>query len=172
MISHQKHTFLFFCLVLLMLGLTQCRFVNYSLTGVNTEAKTIYVANFQNRAGNGPPSLGQDFTERLKEYYQRNSPLAIADKEGELEISGHVKTYQVLPIAPSGDSRAAQNRLTIAVELDFVNRKDEKKNFTQSFSFYSDFPQEQTLDQVESTKIDEIFEQIILDIFNKTVADW
>ncbi len=170
--NYPKHLLLLVCYLGILLGLTQCKFVRYSLTGVNTEATTIFVANFQNRAGNGPPNLGQDFTERLKEYYQRNSPLAIADADGELIIEGHIKTYQVLPIAPSGDSQAAQNRLSISVEVDFVNTLDDEKNFKQSFSFYSDFPQEQTLDQVENAKIDEIFEQVILDIFNKTVADW
>lgn len=159
-----------FCALCLILG--QCRFVSYSFSGVNTDAKSIFVDVFQNRAGNGPPNVGQDFTERLREYYQRNSPLSIADKEGELEIRGYVKTYEVQPIAASGDSRAAQNRLTIGVEIDFLNKLDEKKNFKQTFSFYSDFAQEQTLDQVEAAKIDEIFEQLILDIFNKTVADW
>lgn len=170
--NHLKYPILSIYFLGALLSLTQCKFVRYSLSGVNTEATTIFVANFQNRAGNGPPSLGQDFTERLKEYYQRNSPLAIADSDGELKVEGYVKTYQVMPIAPSGDSQAAQNRLSITVEVDFVNTLDDKKNFKQSFSFYSDFPQEQTLDQVENAKIDEIFEQIILDIFNKTVADW
>ncbi|GAB4404960.1 MAG: hypothetical protein OHK0053_30650 [Microscillaceae bacterium] len=144
----------------------------YSFSGTSTDARTIFVDNFQNISGGGPPSLAQDFTEQLKEYYQRNSPLSLANEEAELIVRGQIKQYQVSPIAAGGDSRAAQNRLTIGIEVDFTDTRNEKANFTQTFTFYSDFAQELTLEQVEVEKIEEIFEQLILDIFNKTVADW
>jgi len=146
----------------------------YSLSGYNSRAKTIFIGNFLNRAGGGPPSLNIDFTERLKEYYQRNSPLNIANNEkgGELVILGTIVRYQMEPIAATGNDVAAQNRLTIGVEVDFKNTTEEKKDFKQTFSFYADFPQAQTLSQVENQLVDTIFDQIVLDIFNKTVADW
>jgi hypothetical protein len=146
----------------------------YSFSGINTTAKTIFVGNFQNRAGGGPPTLNIDFTERLKEYYQRNSRLAISDaeKDGELVVLGTITQYQMTPIAATGNDIAAQNRLTIAVEVEFVNKVVEKKDFKQAFSFYADFPQNQTLTQVEAQLIENIFDQLVLDIFNKTVADW
>ncbi|TAE69057.1 MAG: hypothetical protein EAZ85_13505 [Bacteroidetes bacterium] len=158
--------------VLLVFCFQNCS-VRYSFTGANTLAKTIFVSNFQNRSTGGPPSLNIDFTEKLKEYYQRNSALRIVDKknEGELSVTGSISGYTMSPIAATAD-QAAQNRLTITVEVDFVNTLEQKKNFKQNFSFYSDFPPNQSLSQVEGGKINEILEQIILDIFNKTVADW
>lgn len=159
-------------LFVFLISLQNCS-VRYSFTGANTLAKTIYISNFQNRSTGGPPSLNIDFTEKLKEYYQRNSALKIMDKknEGELAVTGSITGYTMSPIAATAD-QAAQNRLTIMVEVDFVNTLEQKKNFKQNFSFYSDFPPNQSLSQVEGGKISEILEQIILDIFNKTVADW
>lgn len=146
--------------------------VKYSLSGVSTDAKTIYVGNFLKRSSNGPANMGIDFTERLKEYYQRNTPLDLAGQEAELLVTGNIEGYTITPIAPTGDDKAAKNRLTIAIEVDFVDTRNDRKNFTQTFSFYDDFEQTQSLAEVETDKIDIIFEQIILDIFNKTVADW
>lgn len=164
--------FLFYQILLFTFGslLSSCGV--YSFSGTSTSASSIFVGNFLNRASNGPANLGINFTEKLKDYYQRNTKLDIVAKDGELNVTGNIIRYEMTPIAPTSEATAAQNRLTIAVEVDFVDAKDEKKNFKQTFSFYSDFPQNQALAQVENTKIDEIFEQIILDVFNKTVADW
>jgi hypothetical protein len=53
-----------------------------------------------------------------------------------------------------------------------VNRLDETKNFDQEFSFYQDFPQNQTLTQVEKGLVPKLVDQIILDLFNKIAGDW
>ncbi len=144
----------------------------YSLSGISTTANTIQVGNFVNQAPNGPANLGQDFTERLKEYYQRNSSLSIVENNGELIINGYIARYDVVPIANTSNDEAAQNRLEISVSVDFVDTIENTNSFNQSFSFFFDFSQEQTLDQVEPVAVDEIFEQIILDIFSKTLTNW
>lgn len=153
-----------------LIGLSGCGV--YSFTGVNTTAKSIFVGNFVNRASAGPANLGINFTEKLKEYYQRNSALNIVNKDGELAVTGNITKFQVSPVAATAQDRAAENRLTIEVEVDFVDVKNDKKNFTQTFSFYQNFPQNQTLTQVQEEKVEAILNQIVIDIFNKTVADW
>ena len=158
------------CFLILTLSTSSCGIYSFN-PGSTGSAETIAVGNFLNRSS-GPANMGITFTERLKEYYQRNTKLKLSNKEADLVVTGNIVRYQMDPIAATATDRAAQNRLTIGVEVDFVNNTDEKKNFKQTFSFYSDFPQNQTLAQVEKDKIDEIFEQIVLDIFTKTVADW
>lgn len=148
--------------------------VQYSFTGINTEARTVYINNFIARVAGGPPSLGQNFTETLKEYYLQNSPLNLAfdSNDGQLWIEGEIVNYQVTPLAPVGGDQAAQNRLTIAVDLDFTNTLDDEKSFERQFSFYRDFDASVTLAQIEDEAIEEIFEQIAFDIFNATLSDW
>lgn len=53
------------------------------------------------------------------------------------------------PQAPTSDDKAGLNRLTLKIQFSLVNRLDETKNFDQEFNFYQDFPQNQTLTQVE-----------------------
>ncbi len=146
----------------------------YSFTGINLDPniKSIAISNFYNNAGNGPANISQTLTEELRDYYQSNSPLSITSPDGDLVVSGTIMGYDVTPVAPSGDAQASLNRLTIRVQVKFVNNLDETKNFESQFSHYADFPQEQTLSQVEAGLIDVIFERIVYDVFNKTVADW
>ncbi len=146
----------------------------YSFTGISLDPniKSIAINNFYNNAGNGPANLSQTFTEELRDYYQGNSPLSITSPDGDLVVSGTIIGYDVTPVAPSGDALASLNRLTIRVQVKFVNNADDTKNFESQFSHYADFPQEQTLSQVEAGLIDVIFERLVYDIFNKTVADW
>ncbi len=162
-------SFYTFCCAFLLCG---CGI--YSFTGAYTTAESIFVGSFLNRAGNGSPSLTIDFTEKLKEYYQRNTRLKIIDleKDGQLVVTGSIVNYRLDPVAATANE-AAQNRLTIGVEVNFTNRKEPKKNFKQNFSFYKNFPPNQTLTQLEGTSdVGEILDQIIQDIFTKTVADW
>ncbi|MCC5919865.1 MAG: LPS assembly lipoprotein LptE [Cyclobacteriaceae bacterium] len=153
----------------------------YSFTGVNISPniETIYIENFFNDTGQGPANISQLFTEGLKDYFQQNTSLRIVSQDGDLSLSGAIVGYNVAPTAPvaSGDQNvpdeAGLMRLTITVKAEYVNIEDDEFDFNRSFSFYADFnPRQTTLTAVENELVDEIFEQIILDIFNASVANW
>ena len=159
------------------LGLAACGV--YSFTGVAITAKTISIENFYNDADGGPPDMAQTFTNKLRDYYQQNTNLAFVANEGEIQLEGAVTSYRLTPIAPSagnstlqGDA-AALTRLTITVSVTYLNVTDETFDFdNKQFSFYSDFDNSQNITSIEDQLIDEIYDQIILDIFNASVANW
>ena len=75
--------------------------------------------------------------------------------------------------AITANEQAAQNRLTVTVKIDFVNRKYPEDDFQgKSFSAYADFDAMTSLESVESTLCEDIVEQLCEDIFNATVANW
>ncbi|WP_051295830.1 LptE family protein [Eisenibacter elegans] len=146
----------------------------YSFSGISTTAKTIYIGNFFNQAAAGPANLGQQFTEDLKGYFLQNSRLQLVNSPGDadLTLEGMVVGYTAMPQGVTANDAGAVNRLTITVDVDFKNMIEEDKDFRRQFSFYQDFPQNQDLSTVEVRLISQIFEQINLDIFNATLADW
>ncbi len=151
----------------------------YSFTGSGTNAKTIAIQEFYNNTDLGPANLGQVFTNSLKDYMIQNTNLSVVAENGELQMEGIVTGYQVTQIAPraSGDptqiDAAASSRLTITVRVTYVNTLDETMSFKdKSFSFYRDFPNDLNLPDIEDGLIRQIFEQIILDIFNASIANW
>ena len=146
----------------------------YSFTGttLSPDLKSITISNFTMATAGGPANLALNFNEKLKEYYQRYTNLKVLPNNGDLSLEGSITNYDLLAVAPTASDQAGLNRLQVTVQVRFVNNKDETKNFEQSFSFYQDFPQNQTLTQNESRLVPKILDQLVLDIFNKTAADW
>ncbi|MCK8494193.1 MULTISPECIES: LPS assembly lipoprotein LptE [Spirosoma] len=151
---------------------TSCGVYSFTGTTLSPDIKTVTVNNFVLATAGGPANLPLTFNERLKEYYQRYTNLKVVPNNGDMVLEGNITGYDLLAVAPTAQDQAGVNRLQITVLARFYNNKDESKNFEQSFSFYQDFPQNQTLSQNESRLIPKILDQIVLDIFNKTAADW
>jgi hypothetical protein len=154
--------------------------ISYSFTGAATTAKTIQVEDFFNNTDLGPANLGQTFTNKLKEYFQQNSSLRVVPENGELQIEGTITQYGITPIAPvSGTASgqrgdpAALTRLTIAVRANYVDTIKPENNFKdRNFSFYTDFPSAQDFNSVQESLEKKILDQIYIDIFNATLANW
>jgi hypothetical protein len=146
----------------------------YSFKGASLDPnlKTIEISNIRMETAGGPANLSLEINEKLKEYFQRNTSLKITNKNPDLQIEGSIIGYELTPQAPTGDDKAGLNRLTLTIQFRLINRLDEDKNFEQEFSFYQDFPQNQTLPQVEKEIIPKLVDQIILDLFNKIAGDW
>ena len=88
-------------------------------------------------------------------------------------IAGEITGYKISPMTATAEQTAAQNRITITVNVRFYNNKLEEDNFERSFSFYHDFPADQSLSgSLLSEAYDVILERITQDIFNASVAKW
>jgi len=153
--------------------------VSYSMTGTTTSASTISVVEFYNNADLGPANMGQTLTNELKNYFIQNSSLRVVPEEGELQMEGEITDFRLTPISPTSTGNpdeitsASSTRLTITVKATYINTLDEKMSFKdKSFSFYKDFPNEINLSDVEEQYTRQIFERIINDIFNASVANW
>jgi hypothetical protein len=168
--------------IVLVFVLFQSCSVKYSFTGTNINyetTKTFSVDNFFNDSGGGPANMEQRFTESLKEYYQRNTQLELIRSNGDLQFSGAINRYTLTPISavssgnPNLPDRAGQMRLSISVEVEYININNEEENIKQSFSFFQDYdPRTTTLLDVENQLVEQIFKNIIQDIFTATVANW
>lgn len=151
----------------------------YSFQGTTTNAKNISITEFYNNTDLGPANLGQTFTNRLKDYFIQNTNLSVVQTNGELQLEGIITEYRINPIAPTASTdpskanSASSTRLTIVIKANYLNTLDETMSFKdKSFSFYKDFPNDQNLADIEEQLIKQIFDQISLDIFNASVANW
>lgn len=153
--------------------------VKYSMSGSTSSASTISIIEFYNNTELGQANMGQTFTNQLKTYIIQNSSISVIQEEGELQMEGEITDFRLTPIAPTatGDpnaiNQASSTRLTITVKASYVNTLDETMSFRdRSFSFYKDFPNDQNFTDVEEQYTKQIFERIINDIFNASVANW
>ena len=145
----------------------------YSFTGANTAAETVQIDYFPNNAPLVEPSLSPKFTEYLQDLFVRQTNLTLVNSGGELQIEGEITNYTINPTAATADQTAAQNRLTITVNVRFYNNLNDEDNFEKNFSHYYDYgANEQLAGSTLEAAYEEIFEKITQDIFSATVAKW
>ena len=164
--------------VIIVLSITITLLLNgcgiYNFTGAKpVNAKTFQVNYFQNNADLIEPGIDLKFTRELQDIIQNQTNLNLVNQGGELLYEGEIVDYRISPMTATADQRAAQNRLTIAVNVRFSNRNKEDDNFEKRFSFFYDFDaNEQLVGSKLSAGLEEIFERITQDIFNATLAKW
>jgi len=146
----------------------------YNFTGAKpVNAKTFQVNYFQNNAPLIEPGIERTFTLELQDIVQSQTNLNLVTQGGELIYEGEIVDYRITPMTATADQRAAQNRLTISVNVRFSNRNSEEDDFEKRFSFFYDFDaNEQLVGSQLTNALDVIFERITQDIFNESLAKW
>jgi len=145
----------------------------YSFTGIETSAKTFQVNYFQNTANLIEPGLDRDFTIALQDQIQNLSSLSLVNSNGDLVYEGEITQYRISPTTATANSTAAQNRLTIGVNVRFYNKLNEEENFEKNFSFFYDYTGDQLLSgATKDTAFEEIFQRLTQDIINASLANW
>jgi hypothetical protein len=145
-----------------------------SLSGatIPLEAKTISVGFFTNNTSLGAPSLSQRFTEKLRDVVSQQTNLALIKQNGDLQFEGYIADYNVAPVAIQSTDQASSNRMTILVQVKYINKFEEAKSFDQAFSRFKDFSSSQNVSAVEAELVTEIYRQLTEDIFNKAFNNW
>jgi len=92
---------------------------------------------------------------------------------GDILFEGEIVEYRISPTTSTSRNTAAQNRLTIGINVRFVNKNDEEADFEKRFSFFFDFEgSAQLIGSQKTTAIEEIFERITQDVVNASLANW
>jgi hypothetical protein len=148
----------------------------YSFTGADinySTTKTVQVNYFRNNAPQVEPGIDRDFTQKLQDLLLNQTSLDLVNNNADLVFEGEITQFYTAPITATSNSTAAQNRLTIAVNVRFFNTKEPLKDFEQPFSFYYDYTGTSLLvGSALDAAVDIIFERITQDIFNKSLANW
>ena len=161
-------------LVILLVTLTfsSCGIYNFTGTG-KIDAKTFQVNYFQNNAPLFQPGIDRTFTLKLQDLIQNQTNLNLVRTDGDLTYDGEITNYTITPMAATADLKAAENRLSITINVRFTNKNKETDNFEKSFSFFYDYPGDQQLIVSSLTSaLDVIFERITQDVFNESLAKW
>lgn len=152
--------------------LSGCSVYNFTGTG-KIDAKTFQVNFFQNNADLIEPGIDRIFTLALQDLIMNQTNLNLVSNGGDLVYEGEITDYRITPMTATADQQAAQNRLSIRVNVRFMNKKKETDDFEKSFEFYYDFPgRDLPTGSVLSEAIRVIFERITQDIFNESLAKW
>ena len=154
----------------------------YSFRGgrLPKSVSTISISQFYNNALLTPPGIANTFSEQLRTYFERNSSLQFVPENGDIHFSGQIDSYQISPVAPSASANTndpgytALTRLSIVVLVSYENTKDEDLGFElRPFTFFIDFDQDRIdFSASEQNLVEQVFDQVVMDVFNQSLADW
>lgn len=155
-----------------MLVISGCKVYSFTGASIPPEAKTVSIKYIENNADLVEPTLSQELTDALRDRFVSQTSLRLVPENGDLQLEGEIRTYQVTPVAITGEEIAALNRLTIGVFVRFTNTIDPTRDFETSFSRFEDYQSTQDISQVKQALIPVINAQLVDDIFNKSVVNW
>lgn len=150
----------------------------YNFTGGDVGTATSFQVNyFQNYASQSPgstfePGLDRDFTLALQDLILNQTSLDLRNSDADLLYEGEIIEFRISPMTATAEQRAAQNRLTMGVNVRFFNRSKEDVDFERRFSFFYDYDANTQFSSVRDEALTAIFERITQDIFNASLADW
>jgi hypothetical protein len=148
----------------------------YSFKGISIdpEVNTFAVQVFENQASNAPPTLGIEFTERLKDKVRSETRLLLKTEAPDVTFTGAVEDFRVVPVAPKPGELVAFNRLEIRLRVNFTNNNFPEKGWKaeRSFSFFQEFSSDNELLSIQAQLIDDISKQLLEDIFNAAFNNW
>ena len=167
----------FLLIIITSLLVTSCGIYSFTGSSIPIGVETFQVDYFENTAGGRPgstiePGLDRDFTIALQDLIVNQTSLNLVNQGGDIIYSGEIVDFSVTPMAATAEIKAAQNRLTMAVMVNYENILNEEDNIEKRFSFYYDFPGNLQVYDIKDAALEEIFERIIQDIFNETLAKW
>jgi hypothetical protein len=94
------------------------------------------------------------------------------NSNADVSFRGTITGYSITPTAIGANDRAAKNRLTITIRVVFENTINPKDNYQTQFSRFRDYDSNFSLSEVEESLINEINEELVEDIFNKSFVNW
>ena len=161
---------------LLLLLLQGCT-ISYRFNGASidyTKTKSISIDYFPNRARMVVPSLSQDLTQGLQDIFTRQTRLDMLPNGGDLEIEGEITGCDITNMGvKAADSYTSETRLSVTVQVRFINNTDPTQDLNQSFSAFRVYDNaSSTLDEAQATLLPEIIEELADLIFNATVGRW
>lgn len=146
----------------------------YSFTGasISPDVHTYQVEPFVNRASIVQATLASDLTNDLVNKINSSTNLEQTNSNSDVSFKGVITSYTISPTSIGANDRAAKNRLTITIKISFVNNKNPKDNYQAQFSRFREYDSNYSLSDVEESLINEISEELVEDIFNKSFVNW
>ena len=112
------------------------------------------------------------FNNSLSDIYVRQTKLRQVKRDGDLQISGEITSYDQTNKSISADGYSSMVQLKMSVKVKFTNTKSREEDFERTFSASREYDSSQQLSAVQEELVQQMIDDIVDQIFNATVANW
>lgn len=149
--------------------------VSYTFNGASidyTKTKSISIVDFNNVAQLIHPPLAQEFSEKLRDKYTKQTRLKLLKSGGDLHLEGEIVGYDLTPMSIGQDSYSAETKLTVTINVRFTNNQKPEDDFEKKYIAFQSFDSNRMITDVQDELLTTIIEDIADNIYNDTVAKW
>ena len=171
-VSSRTGLFHYFIILIIALSMSGCKIYRFTDASVDPNWKTFSISQTINVATLQNPNAASSFTEKLKDKYLRDTRMVLIRESADLEFSAIITEYNIDPVSITNTETTKQNRLNISVKLDCINKRDNTKNFSQSFRDGENYDASKQFSDVENDLVNTIFDRLVQQIFNRTFGNW
>ena len=160
--------------VALLIVMNSCA-VSYTFNGASidyTKTKSISIVDFNNVAQLIHPPLAQEFSEKLRDKYTKQTRLKLLKSGGDLHLEGEIVGYDLTPMSIGQDSYSAETKLTVTINVRFSNNQKPEDDFEKKYIAFQSFDSNRMITEVQDELLTTIIEDIADNIYNDTVAKW
>jgi len=140
--------------------------IDYSTT------KTFSIETFSNRAAYQWAPMAPMFNTSLSARYNDQTKLSQVRRDGDLNLSGEITSYDQTNKSISADGYSSMVQLRMTVKVKFVNNNKHEDDFDRSFSSSREYDSSQQLSAVQEELVQQMIDDIVDQVFNATVAKW
>lgn len=151
-----------------------CKYSFKDTSPIPADITTFRVNLFGNKARYVNPTVAPQLTEKLRQKIISQTRLReTKNDDANYDISGYISDYSVVTSGVANQA-AGTNRLNVTFHLIFKNTvdPDPAKSFETDLTTNYDFPANETLQQAESSLMDNILKNVTDAIFNKIFSNW
>jgi hypothetical protein len=157
-----------------MLWLPGCAYYSFTGATIPEHIRTVAIPLVDDRAPGSPPDLDQALTNLLIDRFVRQTRLALETDEAGADalLAVRLDRYSVDPVAVTGQEVAALNRVTVAVSVRYLDRREDRERLARSFSASAEYDPLAAGLEGESLAAEQALRRIADDVFNAATSEW
>ncbi|MFO8232776.1 MAG: LptE family protein [Longimonas sp.] len=172
--SRPKSVWLRLLVLLLCLSMSGCGAYSFSGATIPSEIETISIPLVDDRSTNPFPALGNDLTDLLVDRFVDQTRLSLTtdDANADARLNVVVQRYSNEPTTVGADERATANRVTIEVQVEYLDQVNDEEFMSRSFTGSSDYSPDDDDVQGSEEAAQRALTDLADDIFSQATSDW
>jgi hypothetical protein len=157
-------------LILSVLLIQSC----YSFKGISIppNVDTYSVPFIEMTTPDAPPSINTTLQDKLIIKINTESRLTNNENNPDILLKTTLTRFNVQSVGANAENSVDANQLTISLKVEYTDFKNEDNSWNKNFSNNREFPAGTNLLTVQDQLVDEIFDDLVEDIFNQAFTNW
>ena len=160
--------------LVVLLVLPACSYYSFTGASIPAEYETVAIPIAEDASLSPIPTLGEALTDRLIDRFVRQTRLGLETdvQAADVVLAARIDRYANEPTAVGGGEQAQQNKVTVAVNVRYVEQATETVLLERTFSSFEQYDPVERGPQGEEEAALAALSNIADDVFTAATSNW